>query len=118
VTNDQIDEFVDRYLREMQTTTSEESSVWSTLDSLTDDEPETAWRVIRRLVAESPEMYLHQIGAGPLEALLSNRPECFGLAVSVANTDNKFREALRYVRGVEIPAEWHEAYDQLWRSEL
>jgi len=117
MTNDEIDEFVSRYITEMQNTTSDETSEWGALENLTDSEPGTAWRVITRLVAKSPDMYVHQIGAGPLESLLSNRPELIGMAIELATTNTKFREALRFVRGVEISTEYQEAYNQLWRSD-
>jgi hypothetical protein len=117
VTSDEIDEFVNRYIDEMQDPTSAETAEWNALDNLSKSDPATAWQIIQRLVAASPEMYVHQVGAGPLEDLLADQPEFFGVAVQLASTDTKFREAFRYVRGVDIPAEWHDTYDKLWRSE-
>jgi hypothetical protein len=116
--DEEIKDFVRRYICEMQNTTSDEVVESSTLEYLADSEPEAAWGLITRSVSESPEMYLDQIGAGPLESLLFAWPQFFGRAVDLARVDAKFREALRYVRGVEPPAEWFDAYEQLWRDEV
>lgn len=118
MSTDQIDELVSRYITEMLDSISDEIIAWSALDNLIDSEPETAWQVITKLVQESPEAYVHQIGAGPLEELLFNHPKFFGVAVRLANTDVKFREAFRYVRGVDIPSNWKDSYDQLWCNEF
>jgi hypothetical protein len=115
--DDQIGEFVNRYISEMCSDASDDTQAWLFLEELIESEPDTAWRVVTRLVMQSPDTYVHRIGAGPLETLLVDRPEFFGRAVGLAKIDTKFREALRYVRGVEIPAEWHEAYEQLWQGE-
>src|SRR6266481_3082320 len=102
--DDEIVTFANAYIGEMIDSSAQGARHWVELDELIDSAPAIAWSVLTIIIDNSPDMFVHQIGAGPLEALLSSRPELFREAIARALRDLKFREALRYVRGVNVPS--------------
>ena len=71
---------------------------WDRLTSLVLDQPEQAWPILHRIIADAPEVLLGYIGAGPLENLLSEHSAEFGERIAdQARRDARFRAALSAV---------------------
>jgi hypothetical protein len=79
------------------------------MDDLVANDPEPAWRVVNRLIAEAQDApTLGLIAAGPLEMLLERHGAYFIDRVEIrARDDETFRECLRGVWQAEIP-------DDIW----
>jgi hypothetical protein len=70
------------------------------LRRLVDEDRDTAWRVILRLIELADDPLLGRVGAGPLEDLLRGHGSEFIAKVErLAAVDTRFREALRSVWG-------------------
>ena len=107
--------FASDYVHEMSSTGRRGQKLWARLDELIDDDPTIAWRLIIEILERTPAVFLNVVGAGPLESLLLNEPALFSEAIRRAASDLKFREALRYVRGVAPLESERAAYDNLWK---
>ncbi|HEV2146882.1 MAG TPA: hypothetical protein VGR37_05750 [Longimicrobiaceae bacterium] len=77
---------------------AEDFWAWDRLATLVVDQPEQAWPILLRIIADAPEDQLGNVGAGPLENLLSEHATALGERVEEqARRSSRFRSALSSV---------------------